>query len=371
MRIVIAFLALLLMNLSVLAADVSKQQAQLEGLAGRIAAIETSITDKAADDTGLLKLRIELDAFSKSLIDFGVSLRPRLNEINARLAEIGDPPKEGAPAEPAALTAERKSLQDEKAQNNALLGEAETLSIRASQAIDRIGELRRDLFTNTLLKRTDVEGAISYDVLATFGRELDRARQQLSSRLQFMYSFRTTELLSALALSLLVGLACWFGVRRMFGAIGRETPDAPEQSYINRLSLAFWSTTVPSLAMAAALAVAYALFDYFGIFTPQTAELTEALLVSIAAIFFIQRLVNALLSPQHPDRRLIMVSKPGGTSAGELPHCAGGDPRRRLFHRSQQRRLLRTAQCHRRQEPDLVPADLRSAGDDRAGETVR
>ncbi|MEE4236801.1 MAG: mechanosensitive ion channel domain-containing protein [Anderseniella sp.] len=308
MRIVIALLALLLMNLTALAADVSKQQAQLEGLAGRIASIESSITDKAADDTGLLKLRIELDSFSKSLIDFGVSLRPRLNEINARLAEIGDPPKEGEPAEPAALTAERTALQEEKAKNNTLLGEAESLSIRASQAVDRIGELRRDLFTNTLLKRTDVEGAISYDVFATFGHELNRARQQLSSRLQFMYSFRTTELLSALALSLLVGLACWFGVRRMFGAIGRGAPDAPEQSYINRLSLAFWSTTVPSLAMAAALALAYALFDYFGIFTPQTAELTEALLVSIAAIFFIQRLVNALLSPQHPERRLIMVS---------------------------------------------------------------
>jgi len=309
LRKLLAVLLLLLTPVVAFAADVSEQKAKLDGLAQQIATIESSIDDKASDDTALVKLRINLDAFSKSLIDFGVSLRPRINEINARLTAQGDPPKEGEPAEALAVTEERKALLEEKAQNNALLGEAESLSIRASRAIDRIGDLRRDLFTNTLFKSTDIEGALGRDVFSAFGHEFMRASQQLSSRLQFMYSFRTSELLYALALSLFVGLATWFGVRRMFGAFGQTgTAAAAEGSYINRLSLAFWSTTVPSLAMAAALAVAYSLFDYFGVFTPQTGDLTEALLVSVAAIFFIQRLANALLSPGDPERRLIMVS---------------------------------------------------------------
>jgi potassium efflux system protein len=309
MRTLITLLLLLFMQVSAIAADVSQQKARIDGLAGQITTIEQAIGDKASDDTGLLKLRIDLDSFTKSLIDFGVSLRPRLNEINARLGEIGDPPKEGEREEPATLSAERNALLEEKSQNNALLGEAESLSIRASRAIDRIGNLRRDLFTNTLFKRTDVAGALSLDVFTSFVREFTRAAQQLSSRVQFMYSFRTSEFLSALVLSLLLGLATWFGVRRMFGAIWRFADTSTgEQSYINRLSLAFWSTIVPSLAMAAALAAAYALFDYFGVFTPQTADLTEALLISIAAIFFIQRLANALLCPLQPERRLIMVS---------------------------------------------------------------
>ncbi len=309
LRKLLAVLLLLLTPVVAFAADVSEQKAKLDGLAQQIATIESSIDDKASDDTALVKLRINLDAFSKSLIDFGVSLRPRINEINARLTALGDPPKEGEPAEALAVTEERKALLEEKAQNNALLGEAESLSIRASRAIDRIGDLRRDLFTNTLFKSTDIEGALGRDVFSAFGHEFMRASQQLSSRLQFMYSFRTSELLYALALSLFVGLATWFGVRRMFGAFGQTgTAAAAEGSYINRLSLAFWSTTVPSLAMAAALAVAYSLFDYFGVFTPQTGDLTEALLVSVAAIFFIQRLANALLSPGDPERRLIMVS---------------------------------------------------------------
>ncbi len=308
-RKLLAVLLLLLAPVMAMAADVSQQKAKLDGLGQQIGTIETSIGEKATDDTALVKLRISLDTFSKSLIDFGVSLRPRINEINARLTSLGDPPKEGEPAEAVEVSEERKALLEEKAQNNALLGEAESLSIRASRAIDRIGDLRRDLFTNTLFQSTDVEGALGRDVFETFARELTRATQQLTSRVQFMYSFRTSELLYALTLSLFVGLATWFGVRRMFGAFGRTgSGDAVDNSYINRLSLAFWSTTVPSLAMAAALAVAYSLFDYFGVFTPQTGDLTEALLVSVAAIFFIQRLANALLSPGHPERRLILVS---------------------------------------------------------------
>jgi small-conductance mechanosensitive channel len=308
MRALVALLMLCLLPLSVQAADVSVQKTQLNNLAESISQIEASIADRADDDTALVKLRIDLDAFSKSLIDFGVSLRPRLNEVNSRLNELGNPPKQGEPEELVTKTYERDGLLTEKSQNNQLLGEAETLSIRASKAIDRIGALRRELFANTLFKQTGIDGAISLETFSGFKRELNRAAQQISSRVQFMYAFRTKELLSAIALSILIGLATLFGVYRMFGAIGRAADFGSDESYINRLSLAFWSTIIPSLAVAAALAVAYALFSYFGVFTPQTEALTEAVLTSIAAVYFIQRLASALLAPGNPSRRLIMVS---------------------------------------------------------------
>src|SRR5690606_32056242 len=60
--------------------------------------------------------------------------------------------------------------------------------------------------------------------------------------------------------------------------------------------------------VAAALAVTCGLFFYFGVFTGQTLALFEALLIACAAIFFVQRLANALFAPGRPDRRLILVS---------------------------------------------------------------
>ena len=69
--------------------------------------------------------------------------RPYATSRPIQIEEVElDPPKEGEPEEPAALSAERNALLEEKSQNNALLGEAESLSIRASRAIDRIGNLR-------------------------------------------------------------------------------------------------------------------------------------------------------------------------------------------------------------------------------------
>ena len=306
--IFIALQFLIMLPLHALAADDSAQAGRIETLASNISQIETRIAEKSDDDTALIKLRIDLDTFYKSLIDFGVSLRPRINEINQQLDALGAAPEEGEPAEPVSSAEERSRLLEEKVQNNALLGDAEALSIRASKAIDRIGALRRELFSKTLFKQTSIEGAISSGIFLSFQREFSRATRQILSRLQFMYSFRTKELVWPIALSILIGLGTLFGVRRMFGVIGRTAHMGAEDSYINRLSLAFWSTIIPSLAVAIALALAYWLFAYFGVFTPQTEKLTEAILISIAAVYFIQRLASALLSPGNPTGRLIMVS---------------------------------------------------------------
>lgn len=308
MRALVALFVLLVLSLPVQATDLGPQQAELGKLRDRIISIEASILEKADDDTSLVKLRIELDTVSRAVIDFGVSLRPRINEINQRLDALGAPPKEGEPAEAESLAQERKSMLEEKGQYNLLLGEAENLSIRTSRAIDRIGSLRRDLFASTLFKQTDLDGTVSLETLSGFQQEFSKASQQISSRLRFMYAFRSKELVSAIVLSIVIGLGTLIAVRRMFGFIRQSTPTGTQESYIARLSLAFWSTVIPSLAIAAALAATYWLFSHFGVFTPQTEGLAEAILISVAAIYFIQRLASALLSPANTARRLILVS---------------------------------------------------------------
>ncbi|MGB7205577.1 MAG: mechanosensitive ion channel domain-containing protein [Anderseniella sp.] len=308
MRTLIALLILCLTFAHVNAAELAAQKQQLTTLTQNISQIEERITQTANDDTALVKLRISLDSYTKSLIDFGLSLRPRIIEINTRLDELGPEPKEGEQPEPVSQRDERKALQDEKAEHNNLIGSASDLSLRASKAVDRIGALRRKLFSNTLFQQTSIDGAISLDTFSGFRREFSKAAQQISSRIQFMYSFRTTDLLSAIALSILIGLGTLFGVRRMFGTITRAADIGDDGSYVNRLSLAFWSTIIPTLAVTAALSVAYSLFSYFGVFTPQTEALTEAILISFAAVYFIQRLASSLLAPSNAARRLIMVS---------------------------------------------------------------
>jgi small-conductance mechanosensitive channel len=290
------------------AADYAAKREELAGIGRNLAAIERGIPEAAEDDAKLIALRVKLEDLSKALIGFGVSLRPRLVEINNRLAELGSPPKEGEAPEPTIITDERRALVEEKAINNSLLGEAEALSIRAGKASDQIAALRRELFANTLFRRTDIGGVFGSQVFRDLADEFHTVTRQVTARLSFMASFRRDALFGAIGLSLLLGLSTYWGVRRLFGGARAEAQEESEDSYIGKLSLAFWSTVIPSLTVAAALAVTYGIFYYFGVFTGQTQALFEALLVACAAIFFVQRLANALFAPGRPDRRLILVS---------------------------------------------------------------
>ena len=64
MRAFSALLMLVLLSVSVHAADTSAQTNELKGLADRLVPIECAIDKTATDDTGLVKLRIDLDNLS-------------------------------------------------------------------------------------------------------------------------------------------------------------------------------------------------------------------------------------------------------------------------------------------------------------------
>ena len=94
----------------------------------------------------LVEIRLQLEDLARALLKSGLAFRPRLAEINARIEQLGPPPGEGQPAEPEIVTSERQALAAEKAEINAVLGAAEILSLRVNGLIDRIAELRRELF---------------------------------------------------------------------------------------------------------------------------------------------------------------------------------------------------------------------------------
>ncbi len=318
MRLILSLVLSLFLSLAAFAQDAPHpKQEELDRLSTKLGSIEAAIDQTSTDDAALVKLRLDLESFAKSLIDFGVSLRPRVSAINQRLDELGAAPKEGDPPEPEPLTKERTSLQQEKALINSMLAAAENLSIRANDAIEKIGGLRRNLFTTTLFKRTDVGGAIGSATWGDFKSEAAKSWDQVDSRLRFLTTFRPNDLLAAIGLSLVIGIATYLAVRRAFrlladmdewGEDDETESTAAQLSYISKLTVAFWGTAIPSLAFAASLAVTLALIIYFDVFTGDTLEFAEALLVSAAAIYFIQRLASALLSPRQPGRRLILVS---------------------------------------------------------------
>jgi hypothetical protein len=221
-RALVLILAGLIWAAAALAADYAAKREELAGIGRNLAAVERDIPAAAEDDAKLITLRVKLEDLSKALIGFGVSLRPRLVEINNRLTELGSPPKEGEPPEPTIIVDERRALAEEKAINNGLLGEAEALSIRAGKASDQIAALRRELFANTLFRRTDISSVFGSQVLRDLADEFHTVTRQVTARLTFMASFRRDALIGAIGLSLLLGFRLIGAFAACSGGSGRK-----------------------------------------------------------------------------------------------------------------------------------------------------
>ncbi len=316
-------LALLLL-LSTLVAAAAQVQTPTEKLERELNRIETGIGEHSENDERLVLLRVEIDKLSKSLIDFGVSFRPELTRINARLEELGPAPKEGDPAEPEIVAKERKELLARKVEINAQLAAAERLSIRASDASAQISDLRRELFANTLFRRTTSNGIFNAENWNAFKQDTWKAWRTIASRLQFVGTFRLSSLLTASGLSIVLVVAVWWLFDRTLGRLLHTRRRDGELSYFSRLSLAFWSTVVPSLAFCAGLGIVYWLFFSFSIFSGQSLDLFRAFLVSLAAFFFIQQLVRSIFAPRHPERRLTAFTNGGARAMSILIMAMAG-----------------------------------------------
>ncbi len=289
-------------------AAIAKQEAAIRAIGTRVDDLERRMRASTSDDARLVEIRNELDSIGRELLAASVSLGPRLSEINVRLEQIGAPPAEGQPAEPAALTEERAALQLEKSAINALVGEAETLSVRISRLIEEIAQIRRDLFASQLTRRYDILNALNAQVVGEAVAEFRDLYARLSSWLQFSLRFKLNSVLFAAFFALAAAALLLIGGRRLFGRLISIDPGAENPSYLSRLSMAFWSTFLMSAAVSVFLFATYFFLDYFNVLRPDVGEILTTVFNVIATVYFVNRLARAVFSPRQPNWRLFAIS---------------------------------------------------------------
>ncbi|WP_295806726.1 mechanosensitive ion channel domain-containing protein [uncultured Nitratireductor sp.] len=283
------------------------QREKISDIESAVNGMEKEIDDQSTDDGELVEVRVELERLAREVFDASLAFRPRLSEINTRLEQLGEPRKDGEPAEPEEVTQERTRLLDEKASFNVLIGDAERLSVRINSIVEEIAELRRDLFTQTLSRRYDVSSALSADVAGEFTQEVGRVYTRVSAWLNFVFKYRLKSLLLATALATIAALTLLFGGRRLFGDFIEPDPTETEPTYLSRLSLALFSTLIPSLSIGVFLALSYYFLDYFSLLRSDIAPLLGALFSVIILVYFVYRLARAILAPRRPNWRLLPV----------------------------------------------------------------
>ncbi len=286
---------------------IAEQQQVIDDLTRKTDDFEKQIAANSEDDARLVDIRLQLEELGRQLLTSGQAFRPRIAEINARLDQLGPVPAKDQPAEPDVVTVERQNITAEKAEINALLGVAENLSIRISSLVNKIAEMRRELFANLLTKRTVINYDLAGEVVEAFGTAANDFYRTMASWLRFVVRFKLSSMLAATFFAFVAALVLLGGGRRLFGKVFEADPEIENPSYLSRLSVAFWSTLMPTVVVAVFLATTYFLYDYFEVLRGDIGTMLAALFLVTGVVFFVHRLASAVLSPRLPNWRLIAV----------------------------------------------------------------
>ncbi|TPL52689.1 mechanosensitive ion channel family protein [Mesorhizobium sp. B2-2-4] len=286
---------------------VADQQKILQDLTTKTDNFDKKIQQDGDDDATLVDIRLQLEELSRQSLNSALAFRTRLSEINSRLEQLGPAPAAGQPPEPDIVSTERQALVSEKAEINAVIAQAQTLSIRISGMIDKIGNMRRELFRNLLTKRYVLSDALSSQVLSDARDEFGNFYKAVSSWLSFAFRFKFQAVLAATFVALGLALVLLVGGRRLFGRVFEADPSNEDPSYLSRLSVAFWSTLLPTLAVGAFLGSTIFFFNYYNVLRGDIGLFLNALATVIGGVFCVNRLANAALEPRLPNWRLIPV----------------------------------------------------------------
>ena len=316
------FLALLLVFASGAAAQdprvdmemspaVQSAQDLLDGADRKVAQIQKQVADNADDDLRLIDLKLEVEELSRKMIEVGVSLRPRLTEVKSRIELLGDPPAQGQPEEPAETQAERARLSQERSLINALTGRAETISIQANNLGDEITETRRELFTGTLLKRSEINGQLFQEASDALRVERGNLERIFESWLHFVWSFKFQQLMVASFLSSVIALLVVLFSFRFFGRFIERDNTVAEPDYLERLAVAFWSVAIPNVALTLIFGATLLLFTNFAVLRTEVSRMIAGLCAALILVTFVSRVAKAILAPHKPQWRLIGFSNKG------------------------------------------------------------
>ncbi|MBW8319095.1 MAG: mechanosensitive ion channel family protein [Rhizobium sp.] len=277
----------------------------------QIETLQSQVEAHNSDDAALADIKIKSDEIIRQLLKISVELRPRFNDVKARLAQLGEKPAEGEPEEALAVTEERIRLNATRLAINTLTGRAEDLSIRASNLSDSITDRRRELFTERLFEHTEISGDVVDDALNAFSAEFNDFQRTVSSWFSFIWKYKRVPLGTAVTLSLAMALVLLAGEYRLFGSLIRRDPAESKPAYMSRFSVAFWSTILPALALAAFLVSSFFFLDTFNVLRPDIAPIAAALFGFAGLVFFVAMLARAVLAPKAPSWRLVRLSDKG------------------------------------------------------------
>ena len=287
----------------------------ISSVVGVMDGAEKSLTAIGNVDTDLGRLRDDIDGVIAKTTQTADSLRPRLADIQSQINRLGAPPADTTTAEAPAVAAERTRLNNESSQLSGAIKTLELTWYRARQAIDKITNLRLQLFVKSLTER------MSSPVFPQLWSNALRDVPSVSWRLQYNSRDWISSIgrqkgqvlvLSAIAVGFYLLLkTIILAITRYRGA---RTGPAP--TFFERAFSASWIAPARAIPGIATAFLVFAGLDYLNLlYYPTAAPAATALLKAVLIYVAVASLLNAVFAPWQPERRLVNLSN---RSAGRI-----------------------------------------------------
>jgi potassium-dependent mechanosensitive channel len=286
--------------------EITKVQQTLEMLKLNADRVEAAIQREGLTDAELAALRGEIDPVQVQAQALIAQIIPRVQAVEARLKQLGEPPGEGQPPESDLIAAERTQQNEQLTALQAIIKQGRLLSLRAEQLATRIAERRRTLFTDRILERRSsvLNPTLWFDALKATPTVVGRFWLLLSDWSGTLNARLGAAALMSIAGALIVLALAMLPVRRLVLRVAARDPARAQPPRLHKVSAAAWLVTFNVAIPALALALLYAVFSGFDLLPERVDRLVTAGLRAIVLFVFIEGLSWVLLAPKRPTWRL-------------------------------------------------------------------
>ncbi|WP_248310384.1 DUF3772 domain-containing protein [Bosea sp. 117] len=293
--------------------DQSVFKSRLEGWRAIVDSVEAGLGRDDLSPINLDELRARVDPVRGELEAAIGLFDPRLSDLQKRMQEIGDKPGPDAPPEDPSITQERDQLAARITELDATLKQGRLLKVRADQLADRITSRRRAIFTDTLLASTN--SVLDPDLWITAARSIPVELRGIGYLLGDWSAYANIRMRVSGQIALTFGVIAIIiavvllrrALRRPLRHFDREPADAPA-SRLRVVSLAALEAVVGAGAAPLATAASIALLNAFDVLPPRIREISQGLLLAVTIAAVGVALAYAVLAPDRPRRRVLLLA---------------------------------------------------------------
>ena len=278
------------------------------------------------DETKLGDFRDIATSIATSADALAADRAPKLDALDARIAELGPAPAKGGPAEAPDIAAQRAALGKQHTDLDGEIKRAKLISVDAQQLLGEITEARRGNFQARLSQRTPSPLTPTFWKNVIGSSVEDRAR--LSALVSGVVSAvtdgfapdnRVYAIIGIVVGLLLIVLGRWWAER----ALVRVTTDRVPQGRLRRSALALAVVVVATLFTGLGAQAIVSGLEWHGAFTGAEDQLAHSLVLAVFFGGFVAGLGRALLSPRRHSWRLPPIADDTATALAPFPWLLG------------------------------------------------